>query len=72
MDLTSNVSVQFTDGVTGSIGDTATVQVTGAPDSLSGLGLIEVFLPNTLQSTVEFRLEQNSTNWFTDATAASC
>jgi Flp pilus assembly protein TadG len=72
MDLTSNVSVQFTDGATQSIGDTAIVQVTAAPDSLTGLGLIEVFLPNTLQSTVEFRLEQDSTDWSTDATAASC
>lgn len=72
MDLTSNVTVRLTDGPSGGIGDTATVQVTASPDSLSGLGLIEVFLPNTLQSTVEFRLEQSSTDWSTDAAPASC
>lgn len=72
MDLTSNVTVQFTDGSTGSLGDTATAQVAATPDSLSGLGLIELFLPNSLQSTVEFRLEQDSTDWSTDASPASC
>jgi Flp pilus assembly protein TadG len=72
MDLTSNVTVQLTDGSTGSVGDTASVQVTSNPGSLSGLGLIEVFLPDDLQSTVEFRLEQNSSEWASDGSPASC
>jgi Flp pilus assembly protein TadG len=72
MDLTSNLTVQFTDGPSGSTGDTASVRVVATPDSLSGLGLIELFLPNTLQSTIEFRLEQDSTDWSTDASPASC
>jgi hypothetical protein len=72
MDLTSNLTVRFTDGASGGIGETASVQVAATPDSLSGLGLIEVFLPDTLQSSVEFRLEQDSTDWSTDATPASC
>jgi len=71
MDLTSGVSVRFTDGSTGSVGDIAEVRVAATPSSLSGLGLIEVFLPATLESTVEFRLEQDS-DWSTDAGPASC
>jgi Flp pilus assembly protein TadG len=63
MDLTSNVTVQLTDGGTGSIGDTGTIQVVATPNSLSGAGFIEIFLPNSLQSTVEFRLEQDSDSW---------
>ncbi|HVR33282.1 MAG TPA: TadE/TadG family type IV pilus assembly protein [Acidimicrobiia bacterium] len=39
-------------------GDTGTVQVTAIVGSLSGLGLIEAFLPDELTSSVEFRLEQ--------------
>lgn len=72
MDLTSNVSITFTDGATGSIGDTGTVAVTSNPGSLSGLGLIEIFLPDELDSTVEFRLEQASTDWSTDGSAFAC
>jgi Flp pilus assembly protein TadG len=72
MDLTSNVTVQLTDSTNGAIGDTATVFVTSTPSSLSGLGLIEVFLPDNLQSTVEFRLEQESADWSTDVTPATC
>lgn len=71
MDLTANVSVTFTDGASGSVGDTGEVRVVARPSSLSGLGLIEVFLPATLESTVEFRLEQDS-DWSTDAGPASC
>jgi Flp pilus assembly protein TadG len=72
MDLTSNVSVSFTDGPGGAIGDTAAVTVTSNPGSLSGLGLIEIFLPDELDSTVEFRLEQPSTDWSTDGSAVAC
>jgi hypothetical protein len=71
MDLTTNITVQFTDGATGSIGDVGTITVQATPDSLSGLALIEVLLPDTITSTVEFRLEQPSSLWST-AGAASC
>ena len=57
MDLTSAVTVQFSrDG--GNIGDTGTVTVIATPGSLSGASLIEIFLPDTLTTSVEFRLEQ--------------
>ena len=72
MDLTSGVTVQFTDSPSGDIGDTASVQVSATPGSLSGLGLIEVFLPDDIQSRVEFRLEQDSADWSSDGTPASC
>ena len=71
MDLTTNITVQFTDGASGAIGDVGTVTVQATPGSLSGLALIEIFLPDTLTSTVEFRLEQPS-SWGTDVAAASC
>jgi Flp pilus assembly protein TadG len=72
MDLTTNVTVRFTDGSSGDLGDTAAVQVVASPQSLSGLALIEVFLPNTLESTVEFRLEQDSDDWSDDAGPIPC
>lgn len=72
MDLTTNITVQFTDSATEAIGDVGTVTVEATPDSLTGLGLIEFFLPDTLSSTVEFRLEQPSSLWNTDAVATAC
>ncbi|MGF1616370.1 MAG: TadE/TadG family type IV pilus assembly protein [Acidimicrobiia bacterium] len=72
MDLTTNISVSFTDSASGNIGDVGSVTVQASPGSLSGLALIEVFLPNTLTSTVEFRLEQPSSLWGTDGSPASC
>jgi hypothetical protein len=72
MDLTSTVTVQLTDSATGAAGETGTVQIIATPGSLSGANMIEVFLPSTLTSTVEFRLEQPSDLWATDVSAASC
>jgi Flp pilus assembly protein TadG len=72
MDLTTNITVQFTAPASGAIGDVGTVTVQATPGSLSGLNLIEFFLPDTLTSTVEFRLEQPSDLWGTDAGPASC
>ncbi|REK12860.1 MAG: hypothetical protein DWQ40_10420 [Actinobacteria bacterium] len=72
MDLTTNVSIQFTDGASGAIGDVGTVRVQASPSSLSGLGLIEIFLPSNLASTVEFRLEQPSDDWGSDGSLVSC
>lgn len=71
MDLTSSVTVQFTDGPSGEIGEVGSVSVVATPSSLSGLGLIEAFLPGTLTSTVEFRLEQPS-SWSSDGGPVSC
>jgi Flp pilus assembly protein TadG len=71
MDLTSNVSVRFTDGASGGLGDTAGVSVAADVESLSGLALIDMFLPDSLESTVEFRLEQDS-DWSTDAGPVQC
>jgi len=67
MDLTSPVQVMFTDGAGSAQGSYGTVTVTATPSSLSGLGMIEAILPASLTSTVEFRLEQPSADWDTDA-----
>jgi Flp pilus assembly protein TadG len=72
MDLTSPVTVQFTDSANGEPGEYGTVSVTASPNSLTGLGFIEAFLPNTLTSNIEFRLEQPSDLWDSDLSAASC
>ncbi len=72
MDLTSPVTVEFTDSTNGEAGEYGTVEVVATPDSLSGLGLIEIFLPGTLTSTVEFRLEQDSEAWYSDTGPESC
>jgi Flp pilus assembly protein TadG len=72
MELTTTVAVKFTDSASGNIGDTGEVLVQASPSSLSGLALIEVFLPGNLESTVEFRLEQPSADWSTDPSPVSC
>jgi hypothetical protein len=72
MDLTSPVSVRFTDGTGGAAGSMGEVEVTATPDSLTGLGLIEALLPDTLRSKVQFRLEQPSGLWTSDLVAAAC
>ena len=59
-----------TDGTAGiGPGDTGTVEVTATLGSLSGLGLIEAFMPDDLTSSVEFRLEQTP-GW--SPSAGSC
>lgn len=55
----ASASAGATDGV-GDVGDQASITVTAAADSLSGLGFIEAFLPTSITSTAEFRLEQPS------------
>ncbi len=78
MDLTATVTVEFTDGVASGasaaekIGSIGTVVVAATPTSLSGVGFIEVFLPSTLTSTIDFRLEQESTNWDDSLGPFSC
>jgi hypothetical protein len=54
------------------IGDSGTLTIEGDMSSLSGLGFIEVFLPTTLTSTIDFRLEQDP-SWSPQAlTDAGC
>ena len=71
MDLTSSVTVQFTDHPSSAAGEYGSVSVVATPDSLSGLGMIEALLPSSLTSTVEFRLEQPSADWGSSG-AQSC
>ena len=57
------------------IGDTGVISVRGTTSSLSGAGFIEVFLPSQLESTLDFRLEQNPASWSDDGatyTAVTC
>lgn len=63
----TTVTVSFTGS--GSLGDQGTVVVTASNlSSLSGLGLIEVFLPTSLTADADFRIEQDS-SWSDGATA---
>lgn len=65
----TTVDVTFTGG--GTIGDQGTVVVTASNvSSLSGLGIIEVFLPTTISADADFRIEQDS-SW-SDPTTATC
>lgn len=69
MDLSSSIvtlQVELTDGSTGAIGDIATIEVVASVDSLSGAPLISQFLPSSLTSEIEFRLEQPSDSWGSD------
>jgi Flp pilus assembly protein TadG len=67
--LSSDVDVTFVDGATGSIGEQASVTIAAQVSSLSGLGMIEAFLPDVLSTTADFKLEQPSDNW-TDGTTS--
>lgn len=55
----TTVSIDGSPGA-GTKGETATVTVTAAVQSLSGLPLVTVFLPSTLSNTATFRLEQDA------------
>lgn len=63
MDLTTDVSVQFTDSGSGAMGTTGTVRVVASPQPLTGLNFFSVFFPSTLETEIEFRLEQPSEDW---------
>jgi Flp pilus assembly protein TadG len=67
--LSSAVDVTFVDGATGSIGEQGSVTIEAQVNSLSGLGMIEAFLPDVLTTTADFKLEQPSDNW-TDGTTS--
>lgn len=59
--LGSDVTIDFNHTGGTSIGETAEVTVSVPVNSLSGVNLIEAFLPNDLSTTADFRLEQPST-----------
>jgi len=55
-----------TNGVPGiQIGDSGSIRVAADISSLSGAGLVEIFLPNQVGSTIEFRIEQTP-SWTDD------
>lgn len=67
----TEIRVQLTqvddDGENGvEIGETGRIRVEIDVDSLSGVPFITAFLPGTLASDVEFRLEQRPSNWSSD------
>ncbi len=70
MNLVGVVEVDFIDSPGGNPGEQASVTVNATVSSLSGLGLVEIFLPLNLSKTADFKLEQPSSNW--DSMTVSC
>jgi hypothetical protein len=66
------VAIDFTDSATGSVGEQASVTVTATVSSLSGFGLLEVFLPSQLERTAVFKLEQPSSSWDSGSEDGTC
>lgn len=60
MNLGGTVTVDF-QRTTPDIGSQASVDVELTVESLSGLGLMEAFLPSTLSTSADFKLEQEAT-----------
>ena len=63
MNLVGDVEVVFIDSVSGAPGTQASVTVNATVSSLSGLGLVEIFLPLNLTKRADFKLEQPSSLW---------
>ena len=63
--LNDNTSVTIDFELTGgtAIGDQGTVTLDATISSLSGVGLIDAFLPGSISAYAEFRLEQIATAW---------
>jgi Flp pilus assembly protein TadG len=69
--LTSIDVILVNDG--GTKGSNGTIRVVAAPSSLSNVPIITPFLPATLESEIDFRLEQDSTQWTSNGPAGlSC
>jgi Flp pilus assembly protein TadG len=66
---TSAVTVQLTHGVGATIGDAATVEVIATPSSITGM--FGAFMPATLESSIEIRLEQTP-GWSSMGAASAC
>lgn len=71
MSLGGPVAVDFT-AIGTDAGDQGSVTVTLTVNSLSGLGLVTWFLPNTLTNTADFKLEQPATNWSSASDVNPC
>lgn len=71
MSLGGPVDVDFT-AIGTDAGDQGSVTVTLTVNSLSGLGLVGVFLPNTVSNTANFKLEQPATNWGSASDVSPC
>lgn len=62
--ITIDLAESEANGLTGiQLGDEGTVTVTATVSSLSNAPLISSFLPSTLSSSVDFRLEQDPDQW---------
>lgn len=70
----TNLDVIITDSTNGLRGEDGRIRAEITAGSLTNVPLISTFLPAELASDVEFRLEQNSTNWdgTTDTTGWTC
>ena len=69
--LTSIDVILVNDG--GTKGTNGTIRVVASPSSLSNVPIITPFLPATLESEIDFRLEQDSTQWTSNGPAGlSC
>ncbi|MDH3308244.1 MAG: pilus assembly protein [Acidimicrobiia bacterium] len=68
MDFSTGQIITFTDGATGKVGDTATVAVVMPYNSLTNF--MNAFMPANINTQVEIRLEQDSSNWSTGAAPA--
>lgn len=74
MDLSAGITsltIELTDGTNGEIGDVAEISVTATVTGLSGAPIISSFIPNSLTSDIEFRLEQPSDSWGDDGAPVS-
>lgn len=61
----TSLTVELTRDASASVGDPGTIRVEATVSSLSNIPLISQFLPSTLASEVEFRIEQPPT-WTSD------
>lgn len=71
MSLGGPVAVDFTAMGTDA-GDQGSITVTLTVNSLSGLGMVTWFLPDTLSNTADFKLEQPATNWSSASDVNPC
>jgi len=69
--LDNDVNDSGTTASAGQKGDEGFIGVVVDVSSLTGLPLINVFLPSQLSSTIPFRLEQDSTKWVPQNAAAT-
>jgi hypothetical protein len=65
MDLATGQTITFTDSPSGKVGELAKVGVTAPMDTLSGYTPVAQFFGGSLDSEIEFRLEQPSLDWAT-------